>query len=79
VVLVTCANLAGLSLAKGAARRHEFSMRAAIGAGRWLLFRQSLVESALLSLLGGGAGILLAFWGKTVVSKFLAGSAEGLA
>jgi len=78
VMLVACANIAGLSLARGATMRHEFAVRAALGAGRWRLIRQSLVDSVVLAMAGGSLSILIAIWGKTAISRLLAGSADGL-
>ena len=64
VLLIACANLAGLLLAWGASHEGDWAVRAAMGASRWSLIRESLVESSLLALGGACGGVALAAWGQ---------------
>src|SRR5690348_16919942 len=70
VLLIACVNMANLLLAQTARREKEMCLRSALGAGSSRLVRQSLTESFLLAILGGGAGLLIGYWGRSVLWSY---------
>ncbi|MGH9825263.1 MAG: ABC transporter permease, partial [Blastocatellia bacterium] len=67
VLLIACANLAGLMLARGAPRRSEIAIRSALGAGRLQITRELMIEALMLSALGGAAGLVLVLWTRNLI------------
>jgi putative ABC transport system permease protein len=71
VLLIACANVANLQLARGIARRKELAVRAALGASRWDLARQVLVESGVVALIGGVCAVLIAVWSLDAIRSLV--------
>jgi putative ABC transport system permease protein len=73
VLLIVCVNIANMFLVRFMHRKREFSLRSALGAGRWRIVRQLSCESLVLAVVGGIGGIIVASWGHTLINSVLAG------